>query len=186
MTFRKHCKPEKTEWARKLRQCPTPSEKVLFDLLKPRPWGLKFRFQSVILGWIVDFYCASQKLVIEVDGEYHTDPLQQRADAWRDSVMIKHGFHILRISASRVMQNPNDALDDIRKQIFHGFPAIPKRTGRKHSCSRRKKRERDAGDLNPQGVTQVKDDPYTREVYARRGSMSKPLKPSIPAGHLEG
>lgn len=59
--------------ARHLRQHLTPAEAQLWSALRRRQLvGLKFRCQHPVVQFIVDFYCPSGKLVIEVDGDIHT------------------------------------------------------------------------------------------------------------------
>ena len=63
---------EKHALARKLRREPTPSEQRAWVLLRNRRcFGLKFRRQQVIRGYIADFYCAELRLVLEIDGGVH-------------------------------------------------------------------------------------------------------------------
>ena len=64
--------PEKIKRAKELRQNMTPAEKILWQYLRAERFhNLKFRRQQIIEGFIVDFYCHSLRLVIEVDGEIH-------------------------------------------------------------------------------------------------------------------
>ena len=64
--------PEILDHARELRQPQTPAEQLLWRYLRSRPWeGIKFRCQHPIGRFIVDFYCAQAKLVIEIDGDSH-------------------------------------------------------------------------------------------------------------------
>ena len=68
--------------ARHLRQHLTPAEEKLWSALKGRQVkGLKFRCQHPVGKFIVDFYCPSCKLVIEVDGGIHNQ--QEDYDAAR-------------------------------------------------------------------------------------------------------
>src|ERR1041384_2907746 len=56
--------------ARELRLHPTPAERHAWTLLRNRGiLGLKFRRQHVLHGFIVDFYCPSERIVIELEGE---------------------------------------------------------------------------------------------------------------------
>lgn len=62
----------KFEMSKALRQQMTPEEQVLWQHLRRNGLnGLHFRRQQVIDGYIVDFYCHSANLIIEVDGEVH-------------------------------------------------------------------------------------------------------------------
>src|ERR1700679_3510922 len=68
--------------ARRFRREPTPAEAAAWQLLRGRRiLGLKFRRQHVIAGFIVDFYCASLRLVLELDGGIHDHPVQAENDA---------------------------------------------------------------------------------------------------------
>jgi len=60
--------------ARALRHRPTPAERHAWTLLRNRGiLGLKFRRQHVLHGFIVDFYCASERVVIELEGSPHDE-----------------------------------------------------------------------------------------------------------------
>ena len=72
---------EKVERARALRRAMTPAERCLWRGLRRTALGVRARPQHVIRGWIVDFYIAAWRLVIEVDGDVHD--LQVDEDARR-------------------------------------------------------------------------------------------------------
>jgi very-short-patch-repair endonuclease len=57
--------------ARQMRHNPTEAENVLWQRLRDKGIGVKFRRQHAIDRFIVDFYCAKSQLLIEVDGEIH-------------------------------------------------------------------------------------------------------------------
>lgn len=62
----------KRDFARQLRKDQTSAEEKVWELLRDRRlFGLKFRRQHVIEGFVVDFYCLERKLAIEVDGGIH-------------------------------------------------------------------------------------------------------------------
>ena len=106
-----------TELARELRNHPTPAERKLWRLLRRRQLhNLKFLRQKPIIYrqtkdtaffFIADFYCAEKKLVIEVDGKYHTSQAQETYDHNRDLVIQKLGMNTLRIN--------NHELEDLEK-----------------------------------------------------------------------
>ena len=108
---------KKLAFCEQMRNRPTPSERKLWAFLRSRPWGIKFRRQVIILGWIADFYCPCRKLIIEVDGGYHESSHQQRVDAYRDRVMGERGFSILRLPASRVLSDLKGTMEEIRGRI---------------------------------------------------------------------
>ena len=68
------------EHAKTMRNKPTEAEAALWEMLRSKKLGTKFRRQHVIGDFIVDFICLSKQLVIEVDGAYHNEPQQKEAD----------------------------------------------------------------------------------------------------------
>ena len=59
------------EYARRMRNNPTEAEKILWKYLASNRMGVHFRQQHPIYGYIPDFVCLKQKLIIELDGGYH-------------------------------------------------------------------------------------------------------------------
>jgi very-short-patch-repair endonuclease len=83
---------------RELRNNPTSAEKYSWTCLKSSQLlGRKFRRQHGIGSYIADFYCASEKLIVELDGEIHNDPEQIIYDQRRDKFLKNLGFKIVRI-----------------------------------------------------------------------------------------
>ncbi len=102
--------------AKELRQEMTPSEKVLWDLLRAgRFHGAKFRRQHPIGKYILDFYCAQSRLAIELDGAVHHG--QEEADAWREKIISTHGIRFLRFKNEEVESNLPDVLRRIEEAI---------------------------------------------------------------------
>ncbi len=58
---------------------------------------LKFRRQHVLHGFIVDFYCAELRLVLELDGDHHREPSRAGYDAARSQCLVAAGYHVIRI-----------------------------------------------------------------------------------------
>ena len=95
---------EMYERAKSLRRGMTPAEKILWKELKTNKLnGLHFRRQQIIDSYIVDFYCHSKALAVEVDGDIHEQQFEY--DAKRDTYLISRGFHILRFKNEEVNQN---------------------------------------------------------------------------------
>lgn len=99
--------------SKQLRKCQTPAEKVLWDKLRgSRLNGRHFRRQQIIAGYIVDFYCHSAGVVIELDGPIH---LQQKDyDQERDAALNEIGLKILRFKNDEVEKD----LDGVLHKIF--------------------------------------------------------------------
>jgi very-short-patch-repair endonuclease len=89
--------------ARALRRDMTLPEGLLWQALRKRPNGLKFRRQHPLGRCIVDFYCPSARLVIEVDGESHSMGDCPERDEMRDRWLERQGLRVLRIPAADVM-----------------------------------------------------------------------------------
>ena len=102
--------------ARILRKNMTPEEKHLwYDFLKRLPYNV--RRQHNIENYIVDFYIAEKKIVIEVDGRQHLLPEHKEADEQRDAVLASWGIIVLRYSNDNIRNNFNSVADDILKRL---------------------------------------------------------------------
>ena len=87
----------KLEKARKLRRKMTPHERKLWYLFL-RKYPVKIYKQRIIDKYIVDFYCASAKLVIEIDGSQHYEEQGQTYDKERSAVLDSYGLKVIRYS----------------------------------------------------------------------------------------
>ena len=98
-----------------MRRNPTPSEARLWQALRGRKLGVRFRRQHPLGSFVVDFYCASRRLVVEVDGSAHDGDGRRCYDALR-SESLKRGFQVrvLRLPAGLVMGDLAGALVRIR------------------------------------------------------------------------
>ena len=85
------------ENARRLRREMTPHERKLWYLFL-RKYPVKIYKQRIIGRFIVDFYCASAKLVIEVDGSQHYEPQGAAYDEDRSAFLTDLGLAVLRFS----------------------------------------------------------------------------------------
>src|SRR6218665_2623031 len=90
--------------ARALRRSPTLAESLLWQQLRARPYGLKFRRQHPFGPFIVDFYCPAVRLVVEVDGDSHDMGDRPALDERRDLYLRENGFRVLRFKAADVMK----------------------------------------------------------------------------------
>ena len=102
--------------ARVLRKSMTREEKHLwYDFLKRIPYNVKR--QHNIEDFIVDFYIAEKKIVIEVDGIQHSSNRHKEADAQRDSLLSTWGITVLRYSNNSIRNNFNGVAADILKNL---------------------------------------------------------------------
>ena len=90
--------------AKALRKNMTKEEKLLwYDYLRLHP--VRFSRQKVLGKYIVDFYCARAKLVIELDGSGHYTEEGKRYDTERTAFLEKYGLTVLRISNAEIHEN---------------------------------------------------------------------------------
>ena len=93
----------------------TQSEKVLWNYLRNRKLGEKFRRQHAIGGYIPDFVCLEKRLVIEVDGGYHNIPEQIELDENRTlELEQKHFFKVVRFTNEEVLDDINLVLEKVK------------------------------------------------------------------------
>ena len=111
----------RTRRARELRREMTPTEKRLWLHLRGRRFaGLKFRRQTPLVGYIVDFYFARTRLVIELDGAQHlADAEAYRRDRRKDALLQQHGFFVLRFLAEDVGKHLDHVIDTILATLVH-------------------------------------------------------------------
>jgi very-short-patch-repair endonuclease len=97
-------RPE-TVTARSLRREMSFPEVLLWQELRGRRTGLKFRRQHPIGPYVVDFYCSEASLVVEIDGEAHDRGDRPARDWLRDQFLQENGYRVLRIKAAEVLRD---------------------------------------------------------------------------------
>ena len=85
------------------RQMTTPELRLWLRLKKPGLAGLRFRRQTPIGPYIVDFFCPESRLVVEVDGDQHGFAASERRDTARDAWLRANGYRVLRFTNREVM-----------------------------------------------------------------------------------
>ena len=113
------------EEAKRMRKEPTDAEAALWELLRDKKLGDKFRRQHLIDDFIVDFVCLSKNLVIEVDGGYHNDLTQKEYDQQRTLYLNEKGFKVIRFTNEEVLGNTEAVLTKI-KDILVNTPNFSK------------------------------------------------------------
>ena len=90
--------------AKNLRKNMTKEERHLwYDFLRQYP--VRFQRQKVLGRYIVDFYCAQAKLIVELDGSQHYESENMEKDETRSQYLKGYGLSVLRIPNNEVMQN---------------------------------------------------------------------------------
>jgi very-short-patch-repair endonuclease len=93
----------------------TPSEERLWQAICSRQLGIAFRRQVVLGRYIVDFCAPAVRLVVEVDGPYHSR--RGRADMRRDRWLAEAGYRVLRLEAGLVMRELPLALARVQQAL---------------------------------------------------------------------
>ena len=101
-------------YAEENRKNPTEAESVLWEALRTKGIGAKFRRQHIIGDFIVDFFCNEANLVIELDGGYHNKPTQIKSDTERTAALNAMGYTELRFKNEEVICNIDKVLKTIQ------------------------------------------------------------------------
>ena len=105
---------------------PTPAEALLWKRLRHKQiGGFHFRRQHPIVRFIVDFYCAEAKLVVEVDGPVHNEPGHDEYDHDRQAFLEELGLRVLRFPNQKVLQGIDLVVQVIAKSCSQPHPPTP-------------------------------------------------------------
>ncbi len=104
-------------FARENRNKMTPSESLLWEYLKNHISGHHFRRQHIIGDYIVDFACLSSRLIVEIDGGYHSEPRQAAEDALRTKRLTMMGYRVIRFSNEQITSNIEEVITAIKNNI---------------------------------------------------------------------
>ena len=88
-------------------------EILLWQRLRRSPEGIAFRKQHPIDPYVADFYCATARLVIEVDGKVHDRGGQPKRDETKTTFLTERGYDLLRIAAQDVLEDPDSVAQSI-------------------------------------------------------------------------
>jgi very-short-patch-repair endonuclease len=104
--------------ARTMRRAPTDAERALWRLLRDRRFsGYKFRRQTPLGPFIVDFLCFEARLIVEADGGQHADNSYDRdRDAW----LAAQGFRIRRFWNVDILTQPTMVADTLWHDLTGG------------------------------------------------------------------
>lgn len=106
------------QFAKNLRLKMTEPETLLWERLrKKQMMGYRFRRQHPISQYIADFYCHPLKLIIEVDGGYHSSKEQQSLDLARTEDLKSLGLRVIRFTNTEVIEQVEVVLGRIRLEI---------------------------------------------------------------------
>jgi 5-methyltetrahydrofolate--homocysteine methyltransferase len=117
-------KKSSTNNARLFRKTPTGPEQVLWSRLRNRQLGFKFRRQQPIGKYIVDFACIKLRLLIELDGEHHTQPGNIANDRERTKWLESQGYLVLRFWNNEVTTNLDEIIAKIKETLYRRHSGI--------------------------------------------------------------
>ena len=104
--------------SRILRKTMTDAEQLLWQKLRRKQiGGLQFNRQKPLLNYIVDFYCAKAKLVIELDGSQHFEEEHLQKDKERDMALEKLGLIVLRFDNRQVLLETESIMEEIYRVV---------------------------------------------------------------------
>ena len=105
------------ESAAKHRKQPTFAEEILWNDLRTKPFGIKFRRQHPFSTYILDFYCHSLKLAIEVDGSVHDLEEVKENDLIRQHQLEEEGLTFLRFRNKDIVEKPEEVIKQIETYL---------------------------------------------------------------------
>jgi len=105
------------QFARELRQPQTPAEATLWNHLRNRNLKYKFRRQHPIDFFIIDFYCAEARLLIEIDGSSYLEREQQEYDQSRTEYLEALEYKVIRFTNNDVSYNIHAVVTEIMQEI---------------------------------------------------------------------
>ncbi|MGB8437388.1 MAG: endonuclease domain-containing protein [Burkholderiales bacterium] len=112
----RHNAPELKSRRRDLRASLTPAESLLWHhLQRSKLQGRKFRRQHSVGPFVLDFYCPSERLAVELDGTAHDHGLAIRRDVLRTTYLAATGVRVIRFENQAVVRNPDGVLASIMR-----------------------------------------------------------------------
>ena len=126
-------KKQLIQLGKNLRNNSTKEEIILWQYLKQKQLGVKFRRQQPIDKYIADFVCFEKKIIIELDGGQHNSSLGIQKDRSRDLFFTNNGYKVIRIWNNEINQNIEGVIRKIQSEI----ECPPLAGGPKSAISRR-------------------------------------------------
>ena len=109
------------EKAKEMRKNPTAAEQKLWEALRNKQLGAKFRRQHPVYKFIVDFVCLEKKLIVEVDGDIHNFQLEE--DELRTLTLSeKKGFKVIRFTNQEVLEDTGKVVNKIT-EVLNSLPS---------------------------------------------------------------
>ena len=111
-----HYHPKLKSFAGELRKSGTLAEVLLWKELRGRKmYGCRFLRQKPIGNYVVDFYCPTLKLAVEIDGSSHDAKMEK--DENRQKELQRLGISFLRFTESDMRRSPDSVMRAIREKV---------------------------------------------------------------------
>ncbi|MBF8275591.1 MAG: hypothetical protein HW390_664 [Candidatus Brocadiaceae bacterium] len=159
------------ERVRELRKDQTKAEGIFWELVRNKQFlGLKFRRQHQIGLYIVDFYCHSERLIVEFDGEVHNTSEQKKKDEKRDKYLKSLGNKVLRFSNAELIDDTGNVLKVIKESL-----SLPGKPGGTESLSPPGRDGREGGIIT---ITTIKKLAAYHQYYAVNRAVESTMRAS--------
>jgi very-short-patch-repair endonuclease len=123
LPFNKKLKP----FARNLRHNLTDAEQLIWSKIRKKQIGdFQFYRQKNIGDYILDFYCPTGKLIVEIDGGQHYEDDGMMKDQTRDKYLQMLGFAVLRFFDIDVLKNIDGVVERIYEHLKSPLPPFKK------------------------------------------------------------
>jgi very-short-patch-repair endonuclease len=106
-----------TFYARQMRNNPTKAENLLWQTLRRKALGVRFRRQQPMGPFVVDFYCSRARLVVELDGELHANEETRRNDEERTRRLEQTDCRVIRFWNGEVLNDLDGVVARIRSAL---------------------------------------------------------------------
>ena len=114
---------------KEMRSSPTTAEEILWQQLRAKKTGYKFRRQHPMINFIPDFVCIEKKIIVEVDGPYHKEEEQQLLDREREIKLEIQGYRIFRFTNEEIISSIDTVIEKIKSHLLSSLPYGESRRG---------------------------------------------------------
>ena len=132
--------PQLKQRRRELRRNQTDAEKVFWSQVRNRQFnGMRFFRQYSLGPYILDFYCPTVKLAVELDGGQHNQSKNREYDTFRSEYLKAHGIEVIRFWDNEVLLDIQGVLNKLFLKVTP--PNLPFTKGEEQRCSPQKCRK---------------------------------------------
>lgn len=107
--------------AAKHKAYPTEAEALIWNFLRANQLGERYRPQHIVGNYIADFCCVRLKLIIEIDGLYHTLPDQLVSDEERTEWLTNQGYKVIRFTNEEIFSDLENVINKIKHEQYDRY-----------------------------------------------------------------